>query len=358
MAISVVRGAPQKVRSGRGVLRDLSQELLDNHFSKINLITGLKSWEVAKPYLNLPFEPNIQKYAGDCTLEEVDRLAELCSSSKGSIVIGVGGGKVLDLSKAVSVKLGIPVVLIPTIISNCSPWAPLSVFYRDHQYTHFEVFEVSSWSVYLDTDLLIQTPTPYFIQGIGDTLAKWYECDCLYRQLDAPNLLTTIGHQSAKQCFDQLIKYSEEALTAVQTGKVNHAFRHVYETIIGVAGMVGGFGDRVGRIAGAHSIHNGLTALDGTHNVLHGAKVAYGILVQLALEGQIGEIDRLLPFYQKLGLPINLKDLDVEPNILNMQVIAKRAVNRSESIHFMREEPYKADEVVKAIQTVESIAYV
>ena len=49
-------------------------------------------------------------------------------------------------------------------------------------------------------------------------------------------------------------------------------------------------------MAGAHAIHNGLTFIPETHRVLHGQKVAYGILVQLALEGRTDEIAELIPF--------------------------------------------------------------
>ena len=39
-------------------------------------------------------------------------------------------------------------------------------------------------------------------------------------------------------------------------------------------------------LAAAHAVHNGLTAAPGTHDYFHGEKVAYGLLVQLVLEGQ------------------------------------------------------------------------
>ena len=38
-------------------------------------------------------------------------------------------------------------------------------------------------------------------------------------------------------------------------------------------------------LAAAHAVHNGLTVAPGTHHYLHGEKVAFGLLVQLVLEG-------------------------------------------------------------------------
>ncbi|MBA5760653.1 oxidoreductase, partial [Escherichia coli] len=52
-----------------------------------------------------------------------------------------------------------------------------------------------------------------------------------------------------------------------------------------------------------------LTMVPETHHLLHGNKVAYGILVQLVIENRWDEIERLLPFYSELGLPMSLYDM-------------------------------------------------
>jgi glycerol dehydrogenase-like iron-containing ADH family enzyme len=66
----------------------------------------------------------------------------------------------------------------------------------------------------------------------------------------------------------------------------------------------------------AHAVHNGLTHLSGTRKSLHGAKVAYGILVQLRLEEMLQgnrlaatARQQLLKFYGEIGLPLTLADL-------------------------------------------------
>ena len=54
-----------------------------------------------------------------------------------------------------------------------------------------------------------------------------------------------------------------------------------------VAGVIGGIGGANCRTVAAHAVHNGLTHLTEAHDILHGEKVAYGILVQLRLEEMI-----------------------------------------------------------------------
>jgi glycerol dehydrogenase len=58
----------------------------------------------------------------------------------------------------------------------------------------------------------------------------------------------------------------------------------VVDATVLLAGVIGGLGGANCRTVAAHAIHNGLTHIPACHHVLHGEKVAYGILAQLRLE--------------------------------------------------------------------------
>jgi uncharacterized oxidoreductase len=149
-----------------------------------------------------------------------------------------------------------------------------------------------------------------------------------------------------------MFAHAEEAINDAKEARVSQAFKKVVESIIMLGGMVGGFGDRYGRIAGAHSIHNGMTIAPESHEALHGNKVAYGILVQLLLERKESEVERLLPFYQKLGLPTALRDLHIPDTWIDE--IAVQSTREEESIHHMRNEKITAPEVAQAMRVLES----
>ncbi|GAA0324027.1 hypothetical protein GCM10008967_13210 [Bacillus carboniphilus] len=191
--------------------------------------------------------------------------------------------------------------------------------------------------VLVEPRVLLGSPARYLVAGIADTLAKWYEADVLIRDLIDPPIVVTIAHQAAKLCKDTFFEHSVQAVQDLKTNTLSPSLIKVIETNIVAGGMVGGYGDEFGRISGAHAVHNGLTTREETHHLLHGEKVAYGVLIQLVLEENLGEIQKLLPLYEKLELPYRLEHMGLHLDDQEaLHTIAEAIVKPSESIHLMK----------------------
>lgn len=352
-----VHGAPSEYVLQKGALELLESKLIERNHKKVLVVHGVKSWEAVRPYwpkLNqIQYEQYV--YSGECSLTEIEKVSNIVLSHEYEAIIGVGGGKVLDLVKAAGNHTHKPVVLIPTLASNCAPWTPLSVLYDDFgAYIRYDIYPVSPSLLVIEPEMLVKAPMDLFIAGIGDTLAKWYEADVQLRTIDEKTIPMMISYHAASQCKEVLVQSAEEAVNASRNGEVNKDFIKVVETIIVYGGMVGGFGDHFGRVTGAHAIHNGLTVLEETHHALHGSKVAYGILVQLVLEDRWDEIRSLIPFYQQLGLPISLRELGIEVVTDEMMSqVAEKATMPEESIHLMPIGVITSTRVKNAIQMLE-----
>ncbi len=80
-------------------------------------IHGEKAWNAAQPFISefCTVQPYYRSYKGECSFEEVRRLHDDAQSLQVDVIIGVGGGKVLDLAKAVGNETNIDVILIQTI---------------------------------------------------------------------------------------------------------------------------------------------------------------------------------------------------------------------------------------------------
>lgn len=353
-----VHGAPSEYILREGILQQLESKLLERGFRKVLFVHGEKSWQAAQPYLPVleKVEYGDYTYHGECSLPEIEELAKLVTNHSYDAVIGVGGGKVLDLVKAACHITHTHSVLVPTLASNCSPWTPISVIYDESgAFIRYDVYPISTSLLLVEPEILINAPLNMLIAGIGDTLAKWYEADVQMATIQNKPVPLQISYYTARQCKDLLIQHSEGAINAAKSRVINDDFIKVAETIIVLGGMVGGFGDNYGRIAGAHAIHNGLTVLNDTHHALHGDKVAYGILVQLVLEDKWQEIEQLYPFYSQLGLPVSLTKLGVAAinNELIYEVAAK-ATLPEESIHVMPNNPITAATVGNAMLELEN----
>jgi len=353
----IIRGAPNQYQCKEGVLDELEEKLVHSGIKRILIVTGENSWEAASPYfpaLN-EVDASIEFYNGECSPEEITRIAKLATDLDVDAIVAVGGGKVIDIVKASSNESRKKSVIIPTLASNCAPWTPLSVIYTEEGVmTHYDIYPTGIELLLIEPRIIIEAPLNLFVAGIGDTLAKWYEADVQIGQLEEKSVPVDIAYFAAKQCKEVLLTHSERAIEAVHAETANPSFIKVVEAVIVLGGMVGGYGDSYGRIAGAHSIHNGMTVLEETHTKLHGDKVAYGILVQLLLEEKLGEMKTVADFYEKLGLPTSLVDLGIE-NVTEEVAfqIAEKATQTGESIHVMRKEGISASEVAKAILTLE-----
>lgn len=335
----IVRGAPQEYLCQVGAWDTLPNHLERRGLENVLIVRGNASWEVAKKkFPKLPaITSTFETYNGTSTYEERDRLVAIMKANKMDAIIAVGGGKVADVSKAAAAVLRLPVIILPTLASTCAAYTPLSVMYdSEGAMIRYDVFASSNALLLIDPEMILDSPKELLVAGIGDTLAKWYEADVIIQSLPMKSVEIEIAHFAAKMCHDNLLNFSEEALLAMDKQELNEAFIKIIETNILVGGMVGGFGDDYGRCAGAHSIHDALTMVPETHHLLHGNKVAYGILVQLVIENRWDEIEQLLPFYTKLGLPASLYDMGLAAlSEETLMAVSERATEEHETIHMM-----------------------
>ncbi|GAX00092.1 iron-containing alcohol dehydrogenase family protein [Secundilactobacillus mixtipabuli] len=359
----ISQSGPQRYISDNKAYDELPGFMAKLKVRTVLFLHGEKSLAAAQPYL--PEWPDDVKvvdvpFGGECSFEEIDRVSQIADENNVDMVIGLGGGKVLDTSKSVTTGTHRYLVLIPTLASNCSPWSAISVHYKETgEHINHNIYLETANLMLLNPKVILNSPIEYFVAGIGDTLAKFYESELIFQQLpeDQYTVALTISRQMANNCKEVLLKNSIGAVEDMKAGRLTPRWRQIAETITVMAGTVGGWGDDYGRASGAHAIHDALTIFPATAPHLHGAKVAYGILVLLAIEGKTDNIRDLLPFYHELGLPTNLEDLNLgDIPDSDIEKIATAAADPSTQMHFVpTKEPVTAEVVKDAILTVEDI---
>ncbi len=108
-----------------------------------------------------------------------------------------------------------------------------------------------------------------------------------------------------------------------------------FSCIVEANTLLSGIGSESGGLAAAHSIHNGLTALEETHAFFHGEKVAFGVLAGLQLsDTQPAVMDTVYGFCETVGLPTTLADFGLtNPNLTKLTLVAQKTCGPGECIY-------------------------
>lgn len=307
-------GSPTRYIQGKGELKNLC-EYAKNFGESLFVLTSASGRKRVEPSINEgkgDTEITYDVFNGECCMTEINRLIEVVKGVGSDIIVGIGGGKIHDTAKAVAYYMHKPVIIVPTIASTDAPCSALSVIYSDEGVFEKYLFLPSSPNMVLvDTGIVSKAPARLLISGMGDALATYFEARACKRS-DASNCVggkcTLAAMNLAELCYNTLMDSGIQAMTAVKEGICTKAV----ENIIEANTYLSGIGFESGGLAGAHAIHNGLTAIPETHELYHGEKVAFGTLVQLVLEdaGE-DEIMEVIDFCTETGLPITLKELGI-----------------------------------------------
>ncbi|WP_119166720.1 glycerol dehydrogenase [Algihabitans albus] len=244
----------------------------------------------------------------ECTPAAAESLKAQAESA--DLVVGFGGGKTIDLSKAVARALDSRLIIAPSIASNDSPTSRLIVFYDEtHRVSHVEQLRRNPDAVLVDTDVIVAAPKRFLAAGIGDAFSKRYEVGQAIAAggrnfFGTPSLHT--ARILAVAAHEILLQNAAGAMAAVGRQEITDELELVVEAAV----LLSGLAFESGGLSIAHALLRGLTALPQCRNALHGEMVAYGTLVQMAAEGRdADELARIGGFLSDISLPVSLQAL-------------------------------------------------
>ncbi len=275
------------------------------------------------------------EFNGECSQAEIDRLVEVLKGAGSDVVLGVGGGKIFDTAKAVAAAVDVPVVVVPTIAATDAPCSALSVIYTDEgQFQEYQFFKQNPNLVLMDTEVIAKSPVRLTVSGMGDALATYFEARACKRSdagTCAGGKVTSAAMALARLCYETLMSDGVKAKLALEAGACTESVEKVIEANT----LLSGLGFESAGLAGAHAIHNGMTAMPETHAFYHGEKVAFGTLTQLVLENA-DELYEVLDFCVEVGLPVTFAQLGVaDASYERVLEVARLACADNDTLHNM-----------------------
>ena len=241
------------------------------------------------------------------------------------MLVGVGGGRIMDLTKLAGQLAHKPVINVPTVTATCAACTPLSVMYTEEGRTvgtWFHPTEVDA--VIADTRVLAVQPVRYASSGILDSLAK--ACEIAHhgaRALEKPDMRA--ASFMAEYLFDRLMAIYEKAIADIDRRELTAEVDELAFLTLAVTGMISGTARGSLQSAIGHAVYEEARKQfpRETACALHGEIVGVGLIYQTRYTGvRQAEMQRV---FERLPVPdslekIGLAQTDVEPLARGMAV--------------------------------------
>ena len=272
------------------------------------------------------------RHNGFCCRDDALAFAEAGGLDGIDVVLGCGGGVILDFSKCLAHLAGAPLVTIPTSSAQCCAYTPIAVCYtREGRYVSTSHFPGEIAAALLDTTVLSRQPPRLLAAGALDAMAKKIEL-AFWRGIpnagaggEAPGGIASAISDFLYADLDAKI---DPAMADLAKGEPTPTLRDMFfDSIVG-AGIVSGIAGGSRQVALAHRFYffakERLAALGGAASgraarsesapsqasrFTHGELVAVGLVMQHAYNGKPAEAAALAARLRGWGLAASVAEL-------------------------------------------------
>ncbi|ALC19297.1 iron-containing alcohol dehydrogenase family protein [Streptomyces pristinaespiralis] len=165
--------SPVVVDINRGALDDLAGLLADQRISAggrlacaISDGSGQKLREKLAPAL-----PGADWYdVRGGTIDAAVKLADDIRGKRYDAVVGLGGGKIIDVAKYAAARVGLPLVAVATNLSHDGLCSPVSTLDNDNGRGSYGV--PTPIAMVIDLDVIREAPVRFVRSGIGDAISN------------------------------------------------------------------------------------------------------------------------------------------------------------------------------------------
>lgn len=331
---------------GTDILEKVGEEAAKNQWKRVLVLGGNTALQAVWPEVesgltrfNITYTLN--SYSGFNTAEDISSFVQLYEKESCDGIIGIGGGKIMDLAKAVAALANAPVFTVPTSAATCAAYAPLSVIYNEsgrQEGIRFHNDEVAG--VFVDLRVIANAPARLLAAGMADAMAKTCEYSSTHAELRYGEIDTAkyCGYCLAKSADEILLNCGVKAYQAVEKKEITGDLEDAVFASIAVIGVVSGLGGYTNKPGGRFAIAHGFNEVirgrweTDPRKFLHGELVAVGIIAQLYVNGiPEDEIERVRTFYRAIHVPVTLTDLglvldDEQLEKFSEEIIANSAI--------------------------------
>ncbi|HUS01750.1 MAG TPA: iron-containing alcohol dehydrogenase family protein [Chitinophagaceae bacterium] len=270
-------------------------------FHNILVVSGSNhSFKHAEVILNSLSSSSYQIEIND--LATVDALKDYCLSKNVDLLVGVGGGSVLDVVKRVSLITNINNLLVPTIISNDGMVSPIAVIKDQHDQT-VSLPGKMPFGVVVDMNIIQSAPIKYLQAAAGDILSNISATnDWVLSSLHTNEVVNDLAYMLSRSAAFALIHHESKDVR-----NRNFLKQVIYCQInSGLAMALSGTSRPCS--GSEHLISHAIDFNKLSEHTLHGYQVGSISIFCLYLQRKLDA--KCINYAQELGIPIAFHNLD------------------------------------------------
>ncbi len=308
---------PSKVFFGPGALSRVSQIVQNCSCEKILLLTGrCNSRKYAETVLESLDKSCQVEIVENGDIVDVLNLYEKYRNQDIDIIIGVGGGKVIDVAKALAYLLDTDVISVPTTASHDGISSPYVAYLLQLDLREklgiSKVYKVPK-AIVADTVAILSAPRRYLVAGIGEILGK------IIAVKDWELAYRIKGEEFSEFAARLSISSYEIVVNNIEKLKVHNenSVRLVVKALIGCGVAMAIAGSSRPCSGSEHMFCHALDLLArqlGFKPPLHGEVVAIGTLMMAYLHGLRWR--KLKKIMKIVGLPLDVREIGLDRDII------------------------------------------
>ncbi|MFF3396613.1 iron-containing alcohol dehydrogenase family protein [Streptomyces sp. NPDC002669] len=291
--------SPVVVDIRRGALDDLAGLLADQRISasgKLAVAISDGSGRALRERLE-PALPGADWYAvTDGTLDSAVKLADDIKGNRYDAVVGLGGGKIVDVAKYAAARVGLPMVAVATNLAHDGLCSPVATLDNDNGRGSYGV--PTPIAVVIDLGIVRRAPARFVRSGIGDAVSN-ISCVADWE----------LSHEITGEEIDGLAaamaRQAGEAVLRHPGGIGDDAFLKVLAEGLVMTGIsMSVAGDSRPASGACHEINHAFDLLYPRRAASHGEQVGLGACFAMRLRGAHEESLLMAETLRRHGLPV------------------------------------------------------
>ncbi|MCP8314375.1 MAG: NAD(P)-dependent glycerol-1-phosphate dehydrogenase [archaeon] len=341
---------PRRILVGYDVIKELGNFIKDLGFGhKVLIISGANVKELIGKIVDESLSSFGLSYhwhlINSATVDYVKQVVDVAKNQQSRVIIGLGGGKSVDIAKLSAFHANLPFISVPTSASHdgiSSPFASMKGL--DKPYSFVAKPPVG---ILADITLIANAPKRLLASGCGDLIAKMTAVkDWELARDEKGEYFGKYAANLALLSANLILEESEKI------GKGDKdSVRDVVEALIS-AGVAAGIAGSSRPCSGSEHLFSHALDILAPNTGLHGEKCGIGTIIMAKLHNL--EWERIAVSLKNVHAPINASEIGVDPSLIVDAILLAPQIRpeRYTVLHKLKLDRESAKNLAKSVNVI------